>query len=204
MRSIVRSLVIGSLVSASASAQGPVAPMSDAPQGRAFMGPPAASMLLARTGELGLTDVQVVRLAAIARRAETRRAALRASMDSARQRFLPGQPGDSVARRQFRERMQADRLTAQDAARVDLRDAIALLNADQQAKAWEMVASRGRAARAGAMRGNRGREMRMRPGQGRRPGNPGFRERRPMDDRRQLRPGRVPADSESERHRAPD
>ena len=164
MRSMVRTFAIVSLATASTSlAQGPVPPMADGPQ-RGRPDGAAVQMLLAHTGELGLTDAQVVRLAAIARRAETRRAGLRASMDSARQRFTPGQPVDSAARRQFRQRMQADVEKARDAARVDQRDAIAVLNADQQAKAWEMVANRGRAARAGGMRG--GREMRMRPGRG--------------------------------------
>src|SRR5829696_5067112 len=107
MRSMARTLAIISLATAStAFAQGPVPSAAGGSQGRPNAA--AAQMLLAHTGELGLTDAQVVRLAGIARRAETRRASLRASMDSARQRFAPGQPGDSTARRQFRLRMQAD------------------------------------------------------------------------------------------------
>ena len=164
MRSMLRTLAVLSLTSATtAFAQGPV---PGAPRGDRPMGVPAAQMLLARTGELGLTDAQVVRLAAIARRAEARRSTLRASMDSARQRFAPGQQADSAARRQFRQRMQADMQKAMEAGRTDQRDAIAVLNADQQAKAWEMVAARGRAARGNAMRGGQGRGdrgMRMRP-----------------------------------------
>src|SRR6185436_14776399 len=46
-------------------------------------GPDAAGMLLAATGRLHLTDAQVVRLAAIARRAEERHAAMRTSMQAA-------------------------------------------------------------------------------------------------------------------------
>src|SRR5689334_5469672 len=46
-------------------------------------GPDAAGMLLAATGRLRLTDAQVVRLAAIARRAEERHAAMRTSMQAA-------------------------------------------------------------------------------------------------------------------------
>jgi len=185
MRSMVRTLVIVSLTAAStAFAQGPVPPMAGGPQGAARPNAAAAQMLLAHTGELALTDAQVVRLAAIARRAETRRTALRASMDSARQRFAPGQPGDSAARRQFRQRMQADMEKAMEAGRADQRDAIAVLNADQQAKAWEMVANRGRMARAGGMPGMRGeRGMRGGRGMGMRPGRgqdmPGMRDRRP-------------------------
>ena len=191
MRSMVRSLAIVSLAAAStAFAQGPVPPMAGGqarPSGR------VAQMLLANTGELGLTDAQVVRLAAIARRAETRRAALRSSMDSARQRFAPGQQVDTAARRQFRQRMQADMDKVVEAARVDQRDAIALLNADQQAKAWDLVANRGRVGRAGAMRGGMrgGRGMGMREGRG--PDMPRFREprqpREPMRDR-SMRPRR--------------
>lgn len=195
MRSMVRTLAIVSLATAStAFAQGPVPPMAagQRPSGR------VAQMLLANTGELGLTDAQVVRLAAIARRAETRRAGLRAAMDSARQRFAPGQPGDSVARRQFRQRMQADMGKAVEAARVDQRDALAVLNADQQAKAWDMVANRGRVGgMRGGMRGGRGMGMRQRRGQD----MPRFRERRepreprePMRDR-PMRPRRESPDA---------
>ena len=201
MRSMIRTFALISLASATtALAQGPVPPM-EAPQGGP-VGPSAAGMLLAHTGELGLTDAQVVRLAAIARRTETRRAALRSAMDSARQRFQPGQPADSAARRQFRQRMQTDMEKARDAGRVDLRDAIAVLNADQQARAWEMAATRGRMARHGAMRergmGMRERGMGMRERQRMQPRDPGFRGRRPMDDeQRGPRPRRVPPDSES-------
>jgi hypothetical protein len=111
-------------------------------------------MLLSNAGALELTDAQVVRLAGIARRSEARRKALRASFDSAATRFT--QPGDSVARRQFRDRMRADLDRARDQGLVDQRDAIAVLNADQQAKAWQLVSNRGRAMRGMGMRGMRG------------------------------------------------
>lgn len=199
MHSIFRAFALVSLASAStAFAQGPVPPMGGPQQGRGPVGVPAAQMLLARTGELGLTDAQVVRLAAIARRAEARRAGLRAAMDSARQRFAAGQPGDSAARRAFRQRMVADAEKARDAARVDQRDAIAVLNADQQARAWEMVANRGRMARGGAMRG-RGERPHMGPR--RDMDAPRFREPReprdPMRDGR-MRPRRMPLDADSQ------
>ena len=185
---MVRTLVIVSLAAAStAFAQGPVPPMA---AGQARPGGRVAQMLLANTGELGLTDAQVVRLAAIARRAETRRAALRSSMDSARQRFAPGQQVDTAARRQFRQRMQADMDKAVEAARVDQRDAIAVLNADQQAKAWDLVANRGRVGRAGGMPGGMrgGRGMGMREGRG--PDMPRFREPRESMRDRPMRPRR--------------
>ena len=131
---------------------------------------PAAQMLLAHTGELALTDQQVVRLAAIARRAEARRRAMRASMDSARTRLAPGTaaPADSIARRQWRERMRLELGRAQEQAQADQRDAIAVLTPDQQARAWDIAASRGRDRGMGrGMRGMRGRGMR----------EPGMRER---------------------------
>ena len=75
MFSSIRSVVVLSLAGAAAlSAQGPGGP----PPGP--MGPPpgggsraGAQFMLAHTGELDLTDAQVVKLAAIARRAEARR-----------------------------------------------------------------------------------------------------------------------------------
>jgi hypothetical protein len=138
------------------------------PPSGGMAGDRSAQLLLARSAELGLTDAQVVKLAAIARRAEARRAPMRAAMDSARTRFT--QPGDSGARRQFAQRMQNDMTKERDQARVDLRDAITVLTPDQQAKAWEMSAargSRGGAMRGGAMRGGRpGRDGAMRGGRG--------------------------------------
>ena len=163
-------------------------------------GAPAAKLLLSNTGELGLTDQQVVRLAAIARRAEARRASLRSAMDSARTRFTPG---DTAGRRQFATRMRTEVERAREQERVDQRDAIAVLNADQQARAWEMVANRGRAMRMGAgrgmgrmrdergmrggdargMRGGDGRGMRRQPMPGMRDRDPGARPMRPMRPR---------------------
>jgi len=138
-------------VATTAAAQGPASPVAPAARGA---GVPATKLLLSHTGELELTDAQIVRLAAIERRSHARRKALRAAMDSAGRRFA-GQPGDSVARRQFRQRMQADLQRAQEQARVDQRDAIAVLTPDQQARAWELVSNRGRGLR-GAVRGMRG------------------------------------------------
>jgi hypothetical protein len=144
---------------------------------------PAAKLLLSNTGELGLTDQQVVRLAGIARRGETRRASMRAAMDSARTRFTPG---DSAGRRQFATRMRAEAERAQEQNRIDQRDAIAVLNADQQAKAWDLVANRGRVGGGGrGMRGPRSmrrdgaRGMRRQPMPGMRDRNPGARPMRP-------------------------
>jgi hypothetical protein len=179
---IVTLLSIGAV--SIAAAQGP-GPRPSAPR-RA----PAAQLLLSRVGELELTDAQVVRLAAIARRAEVRRRSMRAALDSARTRLV-AQPADSAARRQFRQRMQADVTRAEEQARADQRDAIAVLNADQQARAWELVASRGPDMRRMRARGSRGLSrgpdgMRRRPGVEPRPGRQmdrPFRDRRPMPRR---------------------
>ena len=81
---------------------------ADAPLGPAATDGP--DLFLAHAGDLQLTDQQVVRLAAIARRASERRRVAPATMDSAR-----------------------------SAAHADLRDALAVLTPDQQASAWEML-----------------------------------------------------------------
>jgi Spy/CpxP family protein refolding chaperone len=198
MRIAIRSVILFSLTAATTvAAQGPGAPRRAGPGG-----PPAAQMLLAQTGELELTDAQVVRLAAIARRSESRRRAMRAAMDSAETRF-GNQPGDTAARRQFAQRMRADMQRAQDQMQADQRDAIAVLTPDQQARAWNMVANRrpqmggGRGMRPGGERG-----MRRMPGvrgdrqNGVRPRAPmperGFRggERGPRPERQMVRPPR--------------
>ena len=58
-------------------------------------GGPGVEMLLSQIGGLQLTDAQVVRFAAIARRADDRHRALRTRLDSLRPRRAPG---DSAAR----------------------------------------------------------------------------------------------------------
>jgi hypothetical protein len=108
-----------------------------------------AEFLLARTGVLELTDQQVVKLAAIARRADARLRALRTEMDSIWRRVPRREMGDSGSRHRM-GRGPADPAQMQrfrqlhEQAQTDLRDAIAALTPEQQAKAWEMVASRGR------------------------------------------------------------
>lgn len=154
-------------------------------------GPPPAGarggsvqFMLAHTGELDLTDAQVVKLAAIARRSEARRRSMRAAMDSARARFGPqSAPADSLARRQFRDRMRSDLARLRDQAQADQRDAIAVLTPDQQARAWNIGSARGRGMGTGMGRGKgrgmgrgKGRWMlRGMPGMTR----PGFRPGRP-------------------------
>jgi hypothetical protein len=100
-----------------------------------------AEFLLAHTGDLQLTDAQVVRLAAIARRSAERRRAMRATMDSLRAANRPAMR-DSAARGRRPAGPPPAAVAAleraRDAAHADLRDAIAVLTADQQARAWEM------------------------------------------------------------------
>ena len=113
--------------------------------GPGMMGGPAApgggiaSMLLAHTAELKLTDSQLSRLAAIARRTDDRHKAMRASMDSLMRANRP-QPGTAAepARPMFGEQGRAamDRMREQE--RTDLRDALAVLTIDQQTDAWMM------------------------------------------------------------------
>ena len=177
-------LFIGTATAAAAQAPGPPpggptpnrpsmgGEMGPGPMGPPQMGmsPPAAKMLLANSAELDLTDAQIMKLAGIARRAEARRRATRAAMDSAGMRFR--QPGDSLARHQFGERMRADMEKMRDQMKTDQRDAIATLTADQQAKAWEMISNRGMRAR-----GRMGAQDRM-PMHGHMPMGGGARHRR--------------------------
>lgn len=192
MQSTIRFITLLSAVaSATLAAQVPAAPPSQPP--RPTTGVPAAKLLLSNTGELELTDQQVVRLAAIARRSEARRKSLRAAMDSAGARF-GANPADSTGRRQFGARMQADLQRAQEQLRTDERDAIAVLTPDQQARAWEMVSNRGRAARGGS--GQRMRGMRGMRAQRPMRGPQRFREERrePMREPRPMRVPRPPED----------
>jgi LTXXQ motif family protein len=105
---------------------------------------PGVEFLLARTGTLQLTDQQVVKLAAIARRAADRHKAMHASFDSLRMQMRRG--GDSTAREHRRggppPQLMAAMKQEHDAAHADLRDALAVLNPDQQAHAWELISQR--------------------------------------------------------------
>ena len=162
-----------------------------------------AEFLLSHTGEFKLTDAQVTRLAAIARRSADRRSAMRTQLDSMRSNFARGGRPDSAARAQMRQRFdqmrpQMDRMREQSLT--DRRDAIAVLTPDQQAQAWERIATMGRGGMSGGGRrgfaGQRG--PRMRGGfNGPRGGGPGqgLGPRRAMprdsvDDRRPPRPRR--------------
>ena len=97
------------------------------------------SFLLSHTAELKLSDQQVTRLAAIARRAGERRDAMMRSMDSLATRRPRGDslgrgPGPGAPPPPMRaeaERMRQQRHT-------DLKEALGVLTPDQQALAWEI------------------------------------------------------------------
>ena len=124
-------------------------PPAGGAMGGPTMRPPTmdvASMLLAHTGEFKLTDQQVTRLAAIARRSADRRKSMMASVDSlraARAAALPAGANAGPGNRgawtpQPAARALIDRMREQ--GRADLRDAIGVLTIDQQAMGWEMMA----------------------------------------------------------------
>jgi hypothetical protein len=124
------------------------APGAMPPQGGPPMGPAmdGAAFLLAHTGELKLSDAQVTRLAAIARRTQEQREAMHASMMAAHQQMMAqGQGGQpNAAPRQdghpdFAQHVQQME-QMREQAHAALRDALAVLTADQQATAFEMMA----------------------------------------------------------------
>ena len=97
-----------------------------------------ASLFLAHSAELKLTDTQLSRLAAIARRTDDRHKAMRASMDSVMRANRPQGDGTTPARPLNGEQGRAMMTRARDQERTDLRDALAVLTVDQQADAWMM------------------------------------------------------------------
>ncbi len=184
-------------------AQGPGAPDGPPPMGGTGPGRGGAgrgaAFLLSHTGDLELTDAQVVKLAAIARRGAVRLRGMQARMDSVGMRLGgPQAPGDSAARRQPRERMRTEARRLHEQLAADQRDAITVLTPDQQARAWQMVSRDGMRARRAAM-GMHGR-MGMGGGgmgRGRMPGMGGRGMRRDFgpgqmgpDGARRMRPGR--------------
>ena len=105
-------------------------------------GPPEAlaSHLLAHVGELKLTDQQVTKLAAIARRSDERHRAMRTTMDSMA-RLAPPPAAGSATRPP--DAMRAAMERAHEMERGDVRDALAVLTVDQQADAWIMRGAAG-------------------------------------------------------------
>jgi len=155
-----------------------------------------AQFLLAQTGELNLTDAQVTRLAAIARRSAERRRSLRVQMDSMRAQPPGAARPDSVERARMRQRFEQMRPAMQrlrDQAQADRRDAIAVLTPDQQARAWERIAASGRMHSGGIGRGFRSGHMHGNRMSMRHPGRMGPRYN---TDRRGLPPQRRPDDQQ--------
>jgi len=105
-----------------------------------------ASMFLAHTGELQLTDAQVTRLAAIARRAEGREKAMRARMDSSMATMHErveaphdGMPAEKLmmVMRMMRSPMPTE--AERKAQHEDDREAFSVPTPDQLATLWEMM-----------------------------------------------------------------
>lgn len=134
-----RRMEVRKMVMAHAAMAGPVAMRAGMPGGRTM---DAASMLLAHTGELQLTDAQVTKLAAIARRSEAREKAMHTRMDSVKLRehaevMADGRGGDMrVVRMRVVEMSDADRKAQHE----DNREAFAIPTPDQLATAWELMA----------------------------------------------------------------
>lgn len=131
------------------------------PGGPGMMGGPSgggiASMLLAHTAELKLTDTQLTKLAAIARRSDERHRSMRLATDSLMraQRSQQGSaPADPRGMSADQDRASMDRMREQE--RTDLRDALAVLTIDQQADAWMMRGAAHRGFGGGRLRGHFG------------------------------------------------
>lgn len=105
-------------------------------------GADVAEQLLARTGALRLTDQQVTRLAAIARRSADRRQTMRRSMDSLMTARAAARPDSNRGRMGPPPEMRASADRMRDQLHGELRDALAVLTPDQLATAWELVAQR--------------------------------------------------------------
>ena len=100
-------------------------------------GPDIGSFLLSHTSELKLSDQQVTRLAAIARRSGDRRQAAMRAMDSLiTRRPRPDSLGRGPAGPSPAMRAEAER--RRDQNRADLREALGVLTPEQLAIAWEI------------------------------------------------------------------
>ena len=184
----LRAAVAGMLVVAGASlAQGQQpAPRANAPQGQqppqqrmgpgmhSKMGPAAmpasglASMLLARTAELKLTDQQVTRIAAIARRTDERHKAMRASMDSVMRAHRPQTGARGMAAGPMPAMGSPMMARMHEQERADVREALQVLSIDQQVDLWMMHSMAGHGMQGHAMQGHDG-DHPMGPPQGGRP-----------------------------------
>lgn len=160
MNALVRRLALGAFVLVAAPV-GAQAPMRPAGGGPGAAGPAAgASFLLSRVGELQLTDAQVVRLAAVARREAAQRRAVMAGMDSVRRTAMAVRRDTSNPRRRAVPPQLETRVKqAREQRQANLRDAIAVLTPDQQAQAWQMIGRGGMRERMIRDRAPQGRGM---------------------------------------------
>jgi len=110
--------------------------MGGGPVGQRGAPPEAlASHLLAHVGELKLTDQQVTKLVAVARRSDERHHAMRTTMDSLA-RLAPPPAASSAPRAP--DAMRAAMERAREMERGEIRDALAVLTVDQLADVWMM------------------------------------------------------------------
>lgn len=107
------------------------------------MGMSVSEMFLAHTGDLQLTDAQVTKLAAIARRAQAREKAMHARMDSSmhamHERVEVSREGGPPAGAMMMMRMPMPTEAERKAQHEDDREAFSIVTADQLATAWEMM-----------------------------------------------------------------
>jgi hypothetical protein len=130
----VRSMIVG---------QDGMRPMMMRDGGMHGMSMDVASMFLAHTGDLQLSDAQVTRLAAIARRSEGREKAMHARMDSAMkamgERSEMSRDGNGAPRAMMMMRMPMPSEADRKAQHEDDREAFSVPTPDQLATAWEMM-----------------------------------------------------------------
>ena len=109
------------------------------------MGMNVAEMFLAHTGDLQLSDAQVTKLAAIARRSEARQKATQARMDSSmksmheRVEVSRDGNGNGAPRAMMMMRMPMPSEADRKAQHEDDREAFSVPTPDQLATAWEMM-----------------------------------------------------------------
>lgn len=104
----------------------------------------AASMFLLHTGDMQLTDAQVTRLAAIARRSEARHKAMRARTDSMVVMRGQSEQAEDGGGARFAVMMRVPAPTDAElkAQHEDDREAFAVPSADQLATVWEIMMAR--------------------------------------------------------------
>lgn len=107
------------------------------------MGMSVSEMFLAHTGDLQLTDAQVTKLAAIARRVDARQKAMRARMDSSmramHERVEVSRDGGPPMAGAMMMRMAMPSDADRKAQHEDDREAFSVVTPDQMATAWEMM-----------------------------------------------------------------